>query len=353
MNMSKRNTNFLLILGSTVVSIFLLELLVRVLPENITKIDNSIVSDERIYSATRNVKFKPNYSKIWTGLGKPTIWHYNNMGYRDSSIQKVKKENVYRIVFIGDSLVMGFGVEDFEAFPKRTEFALKPKSVDPLMKHFEVINMGIQGYSTNEYKAVLEEDALMLKPDLVIVAVYPSNDLSGVVSSRDDAKHMFLMSLPDLVPYSLNQYLKEHSKLYLFTLTKYYSFIKQYELNYVFSSESNDRGWSYMSEDLLKIKSSVDEHNTKLLVIPIPHPKDVVSGKMPENQIKIIQILNKYNIRYYDPFNDLKKYKNPKELYLDDLDDHFSVMGNEYFANSIAKYLLENGIVPKQEITSK
>ena len=325
-----------------------LEVLFRVLPDKISKIDYSIVSDDRIYTPTRFVKFKPNYTRVWTGLGPPTVWHFNNLGYRERDIKIEKPENIFRIAVIGDSLVLGFGVEDFEAFPRRLEQILKPEVFDTGMTHFEVINLGVQGYSSPQYLAVLKEDALRLTPEIVIVTVYPSNDLLGAVGFWKDKKYTNLMAVPDFIPFPINQFLKESSKAYLFLLTKYYTFAKRFQSDFTPSDKSNEEGWPIVESDLKDMQKSAVERGTKLVLLPIPRPKEVSAELNLQDTQKLVDIARRLNIIYYDPTRDLKKYKNVHELYLPDLDDHFSVKGNEYLAFLLAKFLWEEGLTPKQ-----
>lgn len=339
---------FLILLGSIFLGLFILEVFVRILPQKLTQIEYSIINDERIYTFSRHIKFKPYYTRVWTGLGVPTVWHFNNLGFRERPINKNKPSNIQRITVIGDSLVMGFGVEDFEAFPRRLEQVLKPKKTDPNMIHFEVVNMGIQGYSTPQYLAVLKEEALKIGSDLIIVVVYPSNDLSGGVGLMKDENYRRLLSIPDLISYPVNQYLKEKSRIYLFSLSKYYTMIKKYESNYKLSPKDDDLGWQIIENDLKEMKKAAEQKNSKLVVVSLPHPKEVVIEGKSENQSKIINLAKKLGIILYDPSEDLKLYNNPRELYIEDLDDHFSPIGNEYLASLLAKFLWDNKLVAKQ-----
>lgn len=346
--LKKISINILIFFVGLLVGVLLLEFLVKILPQEITKIDNSIPGDERIYSLTRFVKFKHNFSRVWTGLGPPTIWHYNNLGFRDRPVSIQKPENVFRVVVIGDSIVMGFGVEDFESFPRDLEQILKPQVVDPKMKHFEVINMGIQGYSSPQYLALLQEEALKLNPDLVIVTIYPSNDLLGGVSFEKDKLYRKLMAVPDFIPFTFNQTLKEKSKLYLFLLTKYYTLVKQYESSYKPQEIDTEYGLELMRNDVINMQKISKNKNIPVVFLVLPHPKEVKGDiSYSENQKKLIDSLKYLQVLYYDSFADLQRYSDIDDLYMDQLDDHFSPKGNKYFATLLAKFLWDNKLVPK------
>lgn len=326
-----------------------LGVLVRILPQNLTRIDYGLTGEERIFSASRGFKFRPNFSRVWTGLGPPTIWHFNNLGFRDRPVMIAKPANIFRVVVIGDSITMGFGVEDYEAFPRRLEQYLKPSQVGSQMTHIEVVNLGIQGYSTPQYLAVLKEEALRLNPDLVIIALYPSNDIGEAIGFKANRLHNFLAAIPDYLPMGMNQFLKTNSRLYLFFLTKYYSFISRYSVSLSSEKVVAEEDWALLTADLQEIKRLTEESKVRLLTVVLPRPKEVVKFESYEDGNKLINVLKGLGIVCYGPLADLRKYSRPAALYLDILDDHFSPAGNDFFALSLAKFLWGNGLVPKNK----
>src|SRR3989344_1598392 len=97
--------NFLILLFGFLVAALAMEIVLRILPKDLTKLDYGLLEDERIYTFSRYVKFKPNFTRVWTGLGEPTVWHFNNLGFRERAVFINKPQNIYRIVVIGDSIV--------------------------------------------------------------------------------------------------------------------------------------------------------------------------------------------------------------------------------------------------------
>lgn len=345
----KYSKKLLLIILGILIGIISVEIMLRILPLSLTNIDFSLQNEERIFSSTRGMKFKPYLERVWTGLGEPTIWHFNELGYRERPIQLNKPKNIFRIVVIGDSVTMGFGVEDFESYPRRLEQILKPKTVNPNMTHFEVLNLGIQGYSTNSYLAVLKEDVTKMKPDLVIIGFY-SNDPAEAEASRVDNNYFVLKSIPDLLPFSLNQVFKEKSRFYLLILGRYYSFIERYQKEYKPSEETLNKEWDGINKDLEEIKNVTDRQKIKLVLLGIPNPKEeVVTDVLSERQKRLKKIAIDSEIIYFDLLDNLRKSSDINSLYLDDLNDHFSPKGNEYAAGAIANFLWDKNLVPKNE----
>ncbi len=71
------------------------------------------------------------------------------------------------IVFVGDSLTFGYGVEDDESWPAIIAAALP---------HLRVINLGLIGASPEQYVRVYETFGIPLQPKLLVVGLFPGND---------------------------------------------------------------------------------------------------------------------------------------------------------------------------------
>jgi hypothetical protein len=121
---------------------------------------------------------QPNASYQFSLPDGPVSVMYNSRGWRDIDHTFKKPEGVFRIVVLGDSFMEANTVELGQAFPRRVEeFALAAGL------KAEVINLGVGGYGTLQEYLVFRDIALQYEPDLVILAFYPSNDLTnnGVV----------------------------------------------------------------------------------------------------------------------------------------------------------------------------
>jgi hypothetical protein len=78
------------------------------------------------------------------------------------------------VVVLGDSHTFGYNVASEESFPRQLAQATGRS----------VYNMGVGGYGAYHYRALLDE-ALSLRPRVVIAAVYALNDASDACGSRD------------------------------------------------------------------------------------------------------------------------------------------------------------------------
>lgn len=97
----------------------------------------------------------------------------NHYGMRDDDPIEPRPNRLVRIVAIGDSYTFGFRVANDETWPNVLERLLN-ENAGPGMR-FEVLNMGVGGYSTRDEALVLKYKALGWKPDLVIIG-YVTND---------------------------------------------------------------------------------------------------------------------------------------------------------------------------------
>jgi len=86
----------------------------------------------------------------------------NANGFRDDEYP-VEKGERRRIMFLGDSLTLGWGVEKEETFEHRLERALD--AIEPT----EVINLGIGNYNTTQEVNLFIDEGLKYRPDQVVL----------------------------------------------------------------------------------------------------------------------------------------------------------------------------------------
>jgi len=98
----------------------------------------------------------------------------NNEGFRGSEIQKEKPEDTYRIFMVGGSTTMGYGsTSDQTTIPARLQEKFNQVNLE---KRVEVINAGVNGYTSNDEMNLVKNKLVHYDPDLVIV-FDGSNDL--------------------------------------------------------------------------------------------------------------------------------------------------------------------------------
>ncbi|HOW89034.1 MAG TPA: SGNH/GDSL hydrolase family protein [Elusimicrobiales bacterium] len=93
----------------------------------------------------------------------------NSLGLRDREYAVPKPKGVYRIIVLGSSITLGWGVPEDRTFARLTEKALEGRA-GPMK--VEVINAGIGNYNTQrEVRSFLSKYAV-LDPDMVVLTFF-------------------------------------------------------------------------------------------------------------------------------------------------------------------------------------
>jgi len=111
--------------------------------------------------------------KRFSGKFQGKTFSTNLYGARGAEFLPVKDVKTKRIVGIGDSVMMGWGVSDEQTF-----MGLLNKE-----DKFEAINLGVAGLNAVQEYFHLRDRALPLKPDLLVLS-YVGNDWEGENESR-------------------------------------------------------------------------------------------------------------------------------------------------------------------------
>jgi lysophospholipase L1-like esterase len=116
----------------------------------------------------------PNATGHWTEEGQAFV-RMNSHGYRDRERETAKPKNTFRIAVFGDSMTQAVQVELEETFTHRLEERFRSQELA-----IEVLNFGVNGYSPVQELLLLKEEGPRFQPDLVILAAFLDNDVSGV-----------------------------------------------------------------------------------------------------------------------------------------------------------------------------
>ena len=96
----------------------------------------------------------------------------NDIGFRDNrAVLPPKAPGEFRVIVLGDSFTFGPGVAYENLWTSLLQEQLKRGH-----PQVTVINLGVEGYNIIQYAAVLEEVGLSLKPDAVLLSLFPGND---------------------------------------------------------------------------------------------------------------------------------------------------------------------------------
>lgn len=97
----------------------------------------------------------------------------NNWGARDIRDYQInKKEDVNRVVIIGDSVTYGSGVSIFSNFPGLLNKRIQNSQLD---NNYELLSFGVPGYGTEQQLRLLESKIMQFDPDIILWG-YTLND---------------------------------------------------------------------------------------------------------------------------------------------------------------------------------
>src|SRR3989338_3449600 len=94
--------------------------------------------------------------------GAPGI---NSQRYREQERTFTKPNDTFRIVVIGDSIADGAGSSGGNSFPRVLERLLQKQFLD---KRIEVVVLARAGYSMSQELRILEKEAGLYHPDLIV-----------------------------------------------------------------------------------------------------------------------------------------------------------------------------------------
>jgi lysophospholipase L1-like esterase len=109
------------------------------------------------------------------GIHKGRLYRTNAEGVRGPEYTPEPAPGVFRIVVAGDSVTMGAGVEEEEAYPARLEEQL---NIGAGPWRYEVVNLGISGSNSTVIVRRLQRIGLGYHPHLVVYG-YTLNDIEG------------------------------------------------------------------------------------------------------------------------------------------------------------------------------
>ena len=122
--------------------------------------------------------------------GQRVTVEINSLGFRDEEHALEKPEGVRRLVVVGDSFSEAIQVDLEQTYFRLLAGTLSERSGDP----WEAINLGIGDFGTAQAWLALERYGFAHDPDLVVLQVFPLNDLcnnaielAGLCKSGNDA----------------------------------------------------------------------------------------------------------------------------------------------------------------------
>ena len=210
----------------------------------------------------------------------------NSDGLRDKEYP-VQKDNKYRIIFLGDSLTLGWGVKEEDTFEYILEENLNSRYPT------EIINFGTGNYNTVQEVNLFMEKGIKYKPDKVVLFYFINDAEVTPKKSR-----LWFLGYSEFISFYW-------SRLNIF-MDKYVpskSFKDYYSALYA----EDQPGWESSKEAMLQLKELSEKENFQLQVVLLPELHDTKNQIFGDIYDKISSFLAKNNIDY---MNLLKLFEN-------------------------------------------
>ena len=164
----QRRAKVLLLLGSTLLSLAIVEIGLRIVGYTYPEFYTADVH--------RGYALRPGMEGWYRKEGEAYV-RINSDGLRDREHAKPKPPHTLRIAVLGDSYTEAFQVPSGDRFCAVLERKLRECAAFS-GRDVEVINFGVSGYGTTQELITLRQKVWQYEPDVVLLTVTTSNDIS-------------------------------------------------------------------------------------------------------------------------------------------------------------------------------
>jgi lysophospholipase L1-like esterase len=240
----------------------------------------------------------------------------NSDGLRDQEYP-LQRTNKKRIVFLGDSMTFGWGVEHEDTFENVLERELN--NPHPT----EIINMGAGNYNTEQQVNLFLEKGLKYNPDKVVL-FYSINDA-------------------EITPKKSRFWFLSYSRLISFYWSRIHSALSnllQSKSFYSYNSDlyrDNQPGWINTKKAFLQLRDICQKNNIDLQIVLLPELPCMKNFPMKNEHDLITTFFGNNGIDHFDLAPFFADYENPMELWVSYDDAHPNKLGHKM----IAEYTLD------------
>ncbi|MDB4433190.1 SGNH/GDSL hydrolase family protein [bacterium] len=246
----------------------------------------------------------------------------NEDGFRDDDYP-MEKGDRRRIIFLGDSLTLGWGVEKeqtFEHVLERDLGALSPT---------EIINFGTGNYNTTQEVHLLIDKGIKYDPDQVVL-FYFINDAEPVPQKS---------RFPGLGNYRIITFYWSRIKALKARIRPTAGFQEYYSTLY---REGSD-GWEKSKAALRRLEQLSREHGFDLKVVLLPEFHELVDYTFAKEHEQVTAFLDENDIPVLDLAPFFRNERNPQALWVARDDAHPNARAHRLIAEYTLDFLAENG----------
>ncbi|HTL48895.1 MAG TPA: GDSL-type esterase/lipase family protein [Verrucomicrobiae bacterium] len=303
-------------------------------------------------------------------------------GLRDRVFEIPKPAGTFRILALGDSVTYGLFVPAEKSFPKQLERVLKENH-----PRLEVMNAGVNGYSTYNEAGFYQALGASFAPDLVLLGFCP-NDITDPTLHWHDREGYFRNLPQEAFPDPERHRLEvaprfygrgglprflEHAALYRFWETRKTVALardKRFEPAagknwpvYVADDDTDatllsltrpdSKEWQWLGGQLIRLDKAVKEKGGRLVVLVLPLSYQTEPGYPFHPETVFLEFCRQNQIACWDPLPALREKGGPslymgRHRYHPHDVWHFSEKGNAVVAGALADFLEAENLVPRE-----
>lgn len=272
-------------------------------------------------------------------------WATNPLWIHEGETLSEKKDDIKRILIIGDSYIWGDGYSNANHLWWQ-QFRLKLKQNG--YNNVEVIAAGLGGYSTKqEFENIIKNKDLMMtiNPDLIIFG-YVSNDPE--FRTKEGKTYIKAINNEDLFYDTYNPFIKKYKKIFPYTYNSLSLLLSnKFKDNivfqnyfgtdyYTFINDLSSGEWlkKYENEVIIPLKKYMDVN------FNIPYFFYITSREKEPGFDNITSVFKNNGLIYYTAFND--NTKNEENIKINPANYHPSVSLCNNFAETLFKIVENN-----------
>ena len=261
----------------------------------------------------------PNRQAILMGVEFKT----NSKGLRDHEFLFERSPGKLRILMLGDSLTVGWGVRSEDTFSARIAQKYRGKNIDA-----EVINTGVGNYNTIQEVEYFFTEGYKYKPDIVVLN-FSFNDAEPV---PDDHPPSGLARICYSCIFIQGRWDTLQRKFFgEYDWTDYY--LSLY-------GDGQARGWLNAKKYVGKLADYCRTNHINLLIANLPELHDVQNYRLQSITTLVHQAANEYGVAFVDLLPYLKD-RDSSALWVTPADPHPNALAHSLIARGIFDALQE------------
>lgn len=282
----------------------------------------------------------------------------NSKGFNDVEFNAKKADETYRVLALGDSFA--FGVVPY----KYNYLTLLEENLNKSGQKVEILNMGIPGIGPKDYLALLTNEGLELKPDMVLLSFFIGNDFLRETEERNLYSYSYVASFINYMITARKERLVAANAEYkdnepTFSDPKYINLESDRSEIYRKQNPVFESDFAKAMSYLTRIKQQCDERNISFAVVLIPD--EVQINKTLESRVMLIKgfngdpndfdfalpnklmaaKLNEQKINFIDLLDNFASASTRTSLYKPN-DTHWNIAGNKLAAEVIQTNLFNS-----------